>query len=247
MQTFPADDLDLSRCQDLAMEDAPSYRNPFRTVRIKWRPGGADETSSLDVCLGDVLLATVRKLTEMLRMLKCISAEETSTTEKDKCALLAKEVHHQEIVVAECLLSPTVANQLTNDITRLPYRLERIGDMLENILLCLEKKAKDGIQFSAEAHAELDLLFAALLDIMEDLGKAFATSEIETQKSLIAQEKNLLETLASYRQAHWERLWSGACLPQASSMYLDILDSIKWANEYLKKISMTLLEHNSAP
>jgi Na+/phosphate symporter len=228
------------------MEDAPSFPAQFRTLKIKWRPEAADESSSLETCLGDVLFATVDKLVEMVRLIKRMSAQETSEAEKNTCAILAKEVHQQEIVVTKCLLSSAVTGQLTNDVTRFPYRLERIGDMLENVLACFEKKARDGIQFSLEAQEELVLIFSALLDIMEGLGKTFVASDTNRLKSLIDQEKSLREALACYRQAHWERLWSGACSPQASSLFLDILDSVKWTNEYLRKISMTLLEHDSA-
>jgi Na+/phosphate symporter len=227
------------------MEDAPSFRNPFRTLKIQWRPEGVDTGSSLDACLGDVLLATVDKLTEMVRLLKCMLAEGTGDAEKNTCRILAIEVHKQEIVVTKCLLTSAIAGKLTNDIMRFPYRLERIGDMLENVFSCFERKAKEGIQFSFAAQEELELLFSALLVILEDLRKTFAEVDTERLKSLIDQEKDLRESLACYRQAHWERLWSGACLPQASSLYLDILDSIKWANEYLRKISMTLLEHET--
>ncbi len=159
------------------MENESSFQNPFRTLKIKWQPEGADEASSLEMCLGDVLFATVDKLIEMTRLLKCMSTETTTHEEKCTCAALAEEVHQQEMVVAKCLLSSAVAAELTNDVIRFPYRLERIGDMLERILSCFEKKAKDGIQFSAEAQAELELLFTALLEIMEDLGKAFAASD----------------------------------------------------------------------
>jgi Na+/phosphate symporter len=228
------------------MEDAPSFRNPFRSMKIKWRPEGLDEGSPLDACLGDVLSATARKLMEMVRMLKCMAAEGTSDAEKSTCAILAKEIHQQEIVVTKCLLSSAVTGRLTNDVTRFPYRLERIGDMLENILACFEKKVRDGIQFTAEAQEELVLLFSALLDIMEDLEKTFSASDVSRLKSVIAEERSLREALACYRQAHWERLWSGVCSPHASSLFLDILDSVKWTNEYLIKISTTLLEHDAA-
>jgi Na+/phosphate symporter len=223
------------------MKDIP----PFLTTEIKWSGEAADEALSLEICLEDVLRATVGKLTEMTRLLKCISTEATTDAEKKTCALLAKEVHRQEIVVTKCLLSSTAAQGLTNDVIRFPYRLERIGDMLENILSGFEKKARDDIQFSSAARAELGVLFDSLLDIMDSLGKAFVAPRADRLNSLISQENNLRETLACYRQAHWERLWSGACLPQASSLYLDILDSIKWANEYLRKITITLLEHEN--
>lgn len=223
------------------MDDMPFQQSPFRIVKIEWHSEKGEESSSLETCLGDVLRATVDKLIEMTRLLKCMVAEGTNVADGAPCAILAKDVAIQEVVVTKCLLSPLAAGQLSQDVIRFPYRLKRIADMLANVLSCLEKKIEDGIEFSPLAHAELELLFTGLLDILENLGTAFSGSGAVDMASLVSQEKRLGESLVCFRLAHWERLWAGDCSPKASSMYLGILDSVKWANEYLKKICETLM------
>ena len=43
------------------------------------------------------------------------------------------------------------------------------------------------------------------------------------------------------RTAHWDRVEAGVCLPEASSLYRDILDSVKLGGEYVEKMSASLL------
>jgi hypothetical protein len=224
------------------MVEIPSSQNPFRTVKIEWRSEETEGPSSVETCLGDVLLATVDRLIKMTRLLKRMLAEGAIESEGLNCAVLAEDLGAQEIVVTRCMLAPSVVDQLTQDVIRFPYRLKRIGDMLANILSCLQKKATNNVQFSPTALAELDLLFTGLQEILENLASAFSGSGIPDFASLRAREKLLSESLVSFRLEHWERLWAGDCSPKASAMYLDILDSVKWANEYLKKISETLID-----
>lgn len=227
------------------MVQIPSRKNPFRTVKIEWRSDETQGPSSVETCLGDVLLATVDRLIKITRLIKCMLAEETVESIGQNCAVLAEDLGAQEIVVTRCMLAPSVAGRLAQDIIRFPYRLKRIGDMLANIVSCLEKKAKNNVEFSPTARAELDLLFTGLQEILKDLAFAFSGSAPPDLASLISREKLLGESLVSFRLDHWERLWAGDCSPKASAMYLDILDSVKWANEYLKKISETLIDSDA--
>ena len=192
------------------------------------------------------MLSTLDKLVEMTRVLKSISAENAHCEQKHSFESLAKEVHGQEKVVTQRLLSVAEADRPANDIVRLPYRLERIGDMLETVFASFENRKASGVRFSPQSEAELDTLFSAVLDVMVHLRHALATSDVHALESAISEDTRLSETLACYRLAHWERLWSGSCLPQASAIYLAILDSIKWTNEYLKKICVTLRNEATA-
>jgi hypothetical protein len=48
-----------------------------------------------------------------------------------------------------------------------------------------------------------------------------------------------------FKLAHWERIEAGFCAVEASSVYRDILDSVKSVNEYLVKMTETLQELTS--
>ncbi len=219
--------------------------NPFRVLVSELplespeeaRPEDASATPSVE----DTLCSMLDDIIEMIRLLSS-SLASGSTEEMDRCELLAKRVHSQERVLTMRLLDPRFKDRLPKDLVRFPYRLERVGDMLENILTCSRLKARDAIPFTEEAHADLDELFSRLIEMMIAFKAAFVSPRADLLESVIGLGASIAEVLAGARAGHWERLWAGFCDPYASSKYLDILDSIKWTNEYVKKLAATLME-----
>ena len=191
--------------------------------------------------LEEGLLVMLSKLMEMTRLLsKAVVSE--STAQMDQCDALSKEVQAQETILTGNLVSGNVRKDLLKGLLRFPYRLERIGDMLESILNCCREKERKGIPFSDKAHAELEQLFAVLLDMMKNLRDAFRAPNRILLEAILAQGNKLGQLVEDFKLAHWERLEAGFCHVEASSMYRDILDSTKHANEYIQKICESLLD-----
>ena len=157
------------------------------------------------------------------------------------------EVHKQEKLLTKSLLEADIATHIRTALIRLPYRLTRIADMMENILNCCKNKAEDNVPFTAEAHSELERLCAILLHMLLNTREALDAAEIRTLEHLIAISEKLHGMLSDFRIAHWGRVEAGVCHYQSSSMYLDILDSIDLARKYLEKIGRTMFEFNLTP
>ena len=68
-----------------------------------------------------------------------------------------------------------MAGELPKGLIRFPLRLERIADELDSILTCCRIKARDGIEFSDKAHAELNQMLAIVLDMLENLHDVMTT------------------------------------------------------------------------
>jgi Na+/phosphate symporter len=81
-----------------------------------------------------------------------------------------------------------------------------------------------------------------LLDMMNNLRDAFRTPNKLLLESIISQGRQLTEMLEDSRLAHWERMEAGFCSPRASSVFLEVLDSMKLMNEYVQKMCNTLIE-----
>ena len=103
------------------------------------------------------VLAMISKLIEMNRLL-AKSFVTQNRADMDRCALLAKEVHEKEKTLTSYLLSRGVPGEMFEGVIRFPYRLERIGDMLESILHCCRVKVHSNITFSEIADKEVDEL-----------------------------------------------------------------------------------------
>lgn len=229
------------------MKDKRVFSNPFRmlspkldyeTLRMERLHQKMVEES---VSVEEAMLITISKVIELSRLLsKCLFSG--SEAQMMQCDELAVEIHKQEKRLTGDLLEATVGGRLPKGLIRFPFRLERIGDLLENVLNCSRIKARDGIPFSDKAHAEMDRIFGLLIKMLGNLRDAFQIPNKVLLESILADVKTLSELLADARFAHWDRLEKGFCAIQASSLYLDILDSLGGVNSYITKMSETLLD-----
>jgi Na+/phosphate symporter len=223
------------------MKDHRIVVNPFRMISPKLDSEALrleefhEKPFSETVALQEGLLIMVSKAIEMTRLLSK-AVVSGSQAQMNKCEALAKDVHEQEKVLTKNLLSSEVKTVRLSDLIRFPYRLERVGDLLESILRCCRVKARDGIPFGDKAHAELDQLLALLVDMLVNLRDAFVTTNRFLVARILTDGQNLSQALQDVRLAHWERLERGFGAPQASSLFLDILDSITGINEYIAKM-----------
>lgn len=191
--------------------------------------------------LEEGLLILISKLIEMTRLLSdCMFTGDEA--QMDQCARLGGEVHEEEKILTKKLLSAGVRRDLLKGVLRFPFRLERIGDMLESILNCCRIKKKEHLPFTQEAEKELRQLLSALLEMMIKLREAFSSPEKDLLQSLLTRSEELNGMLEESRSRHWERVETGEFASEASSLYRDMLDSIRWTNEYLERMTRTLLE-----
>ena len=233
------------------MKDKALFFDPFRIIS----PGLNAEALRLEdlhsrpvsepISLQEGLLVMSSKIIEMIRLLsKCVVSG--SQKQMDACESLAKEVHEQEKVLTTDLVSSKLRPDLLKGLIRFPYRMERIGDILERISNCCQIKALYGLSFTDMAHAELDQLFAFLLEMMINLRDVVVAPNKVLLEHITSQSKKLGQMLLDFRLAHWERLEGGFCSPHASTVYLRMLDAMTAINESLNKMCATLLELGTA-
>jgi Na+/phosphate symporter len=227
------------------MKEPRVFVNPLRilSLRLDREAVRLDDrrTAPQEVSFEESLITTAGKIMDIIRLIsKCIVTGDTS--EMDRGAALAEDVHQQEKMLTKNLLSSGVRGELFKGLVRFPSRLERIGDSLETILRCCQIKAREGISFSDKAEEELGELFAMLLEMMNNVRDAFRTPNKLFLESIISQGRQLTGMLGDSRLAHWERMEAGFCSPRASSVFLEVLDSMKLMNEYIQKMCNTLIE-----
>jgi len=232
------------------MKETSTFVNPFRilspkldaeTIRIEELHARALPQK---VSLEEGVLIMISKLMEMTRLLSKTFVS-GSHEQMDRCSALGLEVDELEDMLTKELIGAGIDAEVLKGVIRFPYRLERIGDMLESMLNCSRAKATKGIPFSDKAHAELDQLFAVMLRMMSNLRDVLRVFNCVLVESIVADGKRLNQMVEDFKLAHWERLEMGLCHVAAHSMYRDILDSAKVAGEYMIKMCETIseLEH----
>jgi Na+/phosphate symporter len=230
------------------MKDQRIFVSPFRMMSPKL-DSEADRFKELhEAPVSDShtpeegFLIMMSKLIEMSKIL----AKSFAVPDQERlsqCDRLAEDVHKWEAVITQDLMAAqsTIGSNLFKLVVRLPVRLERIGDMFQNILACARIKDRQGIPFSDKAQNDLAAIFKMLLDMLTNVRDALVIRNKVLLNHLKSQRETLAQMLLDARFAHWERLEAGFCAPQASSLYLDILDSFTGMNEYVGKISVSLL------
>ncbi|HMK34713.1 MAG TPA: hypothetical protein VK463_06585 [Desulfomonilaceae bacterium] len=235
------------------MKDQRIVVNPFRMISPKLDSEASkfEELHEIPVSESHApeegLLIMVSKLVEMSKILsKCIVSGDEE--QMSRCERLAEEVHSQEAFVTSSLVaasstiaSTTLGQNLYKIVVRFPVRLERIGDMFQNILTCCRIKQRDGIPFSDKAYSELAQIFELVTDMLVNTRDGLVLRNKALLHHILSQRQHLGELLHDARFGHWDRLERGFCAPQASSLYLDILDSIVAMNEYVGKMCDSLL------
>ena len=156
--------------------------------------------------------------------------------------VLAEEVHDEEkTLTAHLVRSPSDSTALLKELILFPGRLERVGDLLESVLKASMIKARDGIPFSENAMGELEQLFAVFTNMLSTLRDVLATCDRGSLDHLLSQHGLLAQMTLDFASAHEDRLIEGICSPRASSLYLDILDSVRNANRHLRSITEGLM------
>jgi Na+/phosphate symporter len=224
-----------------------SFRDPLRSL------GYVHVTKDLEVetmhnrpVSGSVgvtegLMIMISKVAEIARLLSRRFSGSLDS-EPQTSLRLAGEVHEQSQILTKALVSLQVEEQLFNRLIRFPFRLERVGRMLETILECYRTKALAEITFSENAHREQEQIFALLLDILINLRDALQNPSKQALLAILLQGKRLEEMIREFAGAHWQRVKSGTCAVKASTVMCEILDSAKWANQYVMEMASNLLE-----
>jgi Na+/phosphate symporter len=161
------------------------------------------------------------------------------SSQMDECESLAEEVRRQAKVLTRKLVCAHSTDRLPKGLIRFPLRLERIADELDSILTCCRIKARDAIEFSDAAHEELHQMLAILLEMLRNLRHVMVAANREVVTQIMSQGEEVTLHLRNARLVHWIRLESGHCTPEAGSLFLDMLDSLKSSNEYVQKMAST--------
>lgn len=228
------------------MTERPFATNPFQVggPLVAGEVRRLEELRRIQVSesstLQDGLLNMMDKVIEMTDLLSK-SAVAGDRTGAERCEHLYGEINRDEQVLTKNLVSAGIGVHAMKGVVRFPYRLKRIGDLLDVISRCCRYRSDGAIPLTDKAKLELDQIFNILLGMMGYLRDGFVSPRHALLTDIAKRGKTLSEILEYFRSEHWERVEAGKCAPEASSMYREILDSIKWTNEYLEKMSQDLL------
>jgi Na+/phosphate symporter len=135
--------------------------------------------------------------------------------------------------------------RLTADLLRTPWQfvpghLERIGDQAETILRCARAVVRDGVPFSDRAVAEVEELMMRAAELLRLVHDALETRNRFLLDAVARKGAALGARASAFAETHEARLVEGVCVPQASSLFLAILDSLRGLEWHARQIGQRL-------
>ena len=119
---------------------------------------------------------------------------------------------------------------------------ERIGDYGVNILKTKRKMHKENIHFSDEANKELDVMAAAVKEIVESSTVAFINDDIELAQTIEPLEQVINNLKVQLRALHSKRMEAGECTIENGMLFFDIVNSFERIADHCSNLAVCIIE-----
>lgn len=120
--------------------------------------------------------------------------------------------------------------------------LERISDHALNLGESAKELHDKKIRFSEDAQREMDVLFAALTEIMDLTAGAFESDDAAKAKRVEPLEERIDELCETMKRRHVERLQSGKCTISQGFVFNDILTNVERVSDHCSNLALEMLE-----
>ncbi len=190
--------------------------------------------------LEEGLLVMLSKLVEMTRLVR-LGFVSDCPDEIKKCEDLADEVHLQEkLLTGRLACTITDYPDMCRAVILFPGQLERIGDHLESILNCCKIKTRESIPLSDKNVSEVSEALDTAQQLLKDVRDVIIAPNKHLIQHVISQADALDDKCQQMQLAHVDRLLDGSTAPKASSLYLDILESIQSIKRHIREMAKSI-------
>lgn len=177
---------------------------------------------------------------------ECISSLQTaliynSSKPLKDCGAKTRDIKKAEAVITKKMTELSRDNPDLKQYISVPVHLLRIGENIEKLSELMDKKIKDNILFSDRAVTEITFLLQRLDDVLRPTSDIILAKNFILGRYVQESEAAIVKRATEYATLHEERLIEGLCLPIASSIYINMLDSIKNIAWHAKEITAKLV------
>ena len=123
---------------------------------------------------------------------------------------------------------------------------ERIGDHALNLQESAQELHEKGLSFSESAHGELQVLLAALEDIMSRAFSCFDAASVEKAREVEPLEETIDRLIEEIRMRHSRRLQSGDCTMQLGCILNDLLTNFERVSDHCSNIALSVIEEKDS-
>ncbi|MGM9537434.1 MAG: Na/Pi cotransporter family protein [Candidatus Onthomonas sp.] len=120
--------------------------------------------------------------------------------------------------------------------------IERISDYAMSILISCRNLHQKDKAFSEDARKELELLSAAVLEVLELSIQAFSDIDLEAAGRVEPLEQNVDRLCAKVRERHIMRLREGACSQRQGMIFTDLVSDLSRISDHCSNIAVCTIE-----
>lgn len=121
---------------------------------------------------------------------------------------------------------------------------ERISDHAVNILQVAQEIEQKKVKFSEEAHAGLEVMIAALIEIINNATLAFIHNDVKLAAKVEPLEQVIDRLRDKLKEAHVRRLTNGECTIELGFIFSDLITNIERVSDHCSNIAIGVIEIN---
>ena len=152
---------------------------------------------------------------------------------------------HFMIDLSKHVESETEDRQLDMLMQTVP-NFERIGDYATNLVELGERLKNDASSFSESAIAELDLICAAVNEILGLTIRAFESNDNDLARSIEPLEETIDDMVRILRDRHTKRLKNGMCSVSSGLVFMEALTHLERCSDQCSSIGVMMLARDNA-
>jgi len=158
--------------------------------------------------------------------------------------LFADKADHFLIGLSKAVETEEDDRQLDLLIQTVPS-FERIGDYATNLVELAEKLHAESAEFSSSAKKELELIGAAVSEIMSITVEAFTSNDNELAKSIEPLEETVDDMVMMLKDRHTKRLKNGSCSISSGLVFMEALTHLERVSDHCSSIAVMMLARNN--
>ncbi|MCX8021770.1 MAG: hypothetical protein N2745_03260 [Syntrophorhabdaceae bacterium] len=128
---------------------------------------------------------------------------------------------------AERLVEKKDKDEVEKKYVTLLLSFQQILLAVENLINRVQSKVESNVLFSKKAVDETKDVYEIIKAIMKDGRDYIITKNSLLKKSVDDNREKLINTITDYEIVHQNRLITGICMPKASYLYIEVMDSMK--------------------
>ncbi|HSK09083.1 MAG TPA: hypothetical protein VK911_05880 [Vicinamibacterales bacterium] len=160
----------------------------------------------------------------------------------DEAARIGRRIHRQEQALIREIVEAAAGPPLRADeeVIFVPMHVERIADNLELLGAGVARMIRLGIPFTDRANREMRCLLDAVVELLEGLRDALRTGNRTLLRYVQDAGRSCVAQANEYALFHEQRLIEGVCQPEASSIYLAMIDHLKGVEWHARQVAAKL-------